>query len=128
MVKVELKMLPGEANATASFLRSKLGSEVTIRGSEIQIDAEKADEVKFLIKKFLHREGLDNYRVLSEGGVIRVVLEEKEEPRKDIDDKVKGVPPFPPLSSERLPLMQTVYPNYGSSPIEPLPKSKKKRN
>ena len=120
-------MLSGEANAAANFLRSKLGSQVTIRKSEIQIDAEKSDEVKFLIKKFLHREGLEAYRVTSESRVITVVLEKKEEPmRKNIDDKVKGVPPFPPLSSERLPLMQTVYPNYGSSPILP-PMRKKKR-
>ena len=123
---MELRMLPGEASAAANFLRSKLGSHVTIRGNEIQIDAEKSDEVKLLIRKYLHREGLETYRVLSESGIIRVVQEETEEPRKDVDDKVKGVPPFPPLSAEPLPLMQTVYPNYGSSPILPS-KNKKKR-
>ena len=120
-------MLPGEANAAANFLRSKLGSQATVHGNEIQIDVEKSEEVKLLIKKFLHREGLEAYRVLSDGGVIRVVQKEKEEPSKDVADKVKGIPPFPPLSPERLPLMQTVYPNYGSSPILPA-KNKKKRN
>lgn len=124
MLRVELKMLPGEANAAANYLRSKLGSQITIRRNEIRIYAEMSDDVKLLIKKFLHQEGLEAYRVLSEGGVIRVVQEEKEEPRKDAVDKIKGIPPFPPLSSERLPLTQTVYPNDGSSPI--LPPIKKK--
>ena len=128
MVTVEMKMLPREANAAADFLRSKIKSQITIRGKEIQIDAESADEVKFLIKKFLHREGLESYTVLSESGALRVVREGREEPvRKDVEDKVKEIPPFPPLSSERLPLIQTVYPNYGSSPILP-PERKKKRN
>lgn len=128
MIAVELKMLPGEANAAANFLRLKLKSQITLQGKEIQIDDGKADEVKFLIKKFLHRDGLDGYRVFSESGVIRVVPEEKEEHvHESRDDKIKGVPPFPPVSSERLPLMQTVYPNYGSSLVLP-PRNKKRKN
>ena len=116
MIAIELKMLPGESDATVNFLRSKLKSQITIRGKEIQVGDGNADEVEFLIKRFLHREGLDTYRVLRESGVIRVVPEEKEEPvHESRDDRIKGVPPFPPLSSNRLPLMQTVYPNYGSS-------------
>jgi hypothetical protein len=44
------------------------------------------------------------------------------------NDKVKGVPPFPPLSTERLPLMDIVYPNYASDRFEPPRKIKKGKN
>ena len=128
MVTLELKMLPGEASATWKFLQSKLKSQVQIRGEELVVDDEKADEVKLLLKKFLHQEGLEGYRVLSEKGILKVVPDELEKTRHEaLEEKIKGVGPFPPLSTERLPLMQTVYPNYGSSPILTERGKKKKR-
>lgn len=129
MLTIELKMLPGEANAATKFLQSKLQADIRVRGKEIEIDNEKADEVKLLLKKFLHQEGLTGYRVLSESGVLRIVLDERQQPYPDAveDDKIKGVPPFPPLSGERLPLMQTVYPNYGSGSSLPPPIYKRAR-
>ncbi|HZY47698.1 MAG TPA: hypothetical protein VFE96_07885 [Candidatus Bathyarchaeia archaeon] len=117
---VELKMLPGEATAATRFLQSRLGEAVKVQGNTVVIDDARTDNVKLLLKKFLHREGLADYRVISEDGMLKISLEEKKQSRQDsLENKVKGVPPFPPLSSERLPLMQTVYPNYSSEPMLP---------
>ncbi len=122
-------MLPGEADAATKFLRSKV-HDMNVHGRAAEIDNENADDVKLLLKKFLHREGLAGYRVLSESGVLRVVPDPRAQPSRDNDaddDKIKGVPPFPPVSSERLPLLQTVYPNYGSGTSLHSPRYKKAR-
>ncbi len=115
---VEFKMLPGEADAAARFLQSKMKNQIEVHGNRIEVDDEKADDVKLLLHKFLRREGLTGYRVLSQSGTIRVTPDNRIPPREErSDDKVKGVPPFPPLSQPTLPLMSVVYPNYMSQGV-----------
>lgn len=119
LVVVELTMLPGEARAATKYLQSRIQSQIKVDGNRIEIEDQKGLDVKLLLHKFLHHEGLTGYRVLSESGTVRVVPDDKpfrEEERED--DKIKGVPPFPPLSTERLPLMDVVYPNYTSDRLE----------
>jgi len=126
MVIVELRMLPGEARAATKFLQSKIPSGIKVDDNRIENEDEKGRDVKFLLHKFLHREGLDGYRVLSDSGTLKIVLDDKsarEEPQEN--DKIKGRSPFPPLSTERLPLMDVVYPNYTSNRLE-LPRKLKK--
>jgi hypothetical protein len=126
MVVVELKMLPGEAGAAIKFLRSKIPDGIKVDGNKIEIEDEKGRDVKLLLHKFLHHEGLDGYRVLSESGTLRVVSYDDSFPEDPPEnDKIKGISPFPPLSTERLPLMDVVYPNYASDRLEPLRKLKK---
>src|SRR5712692_8086017 len=113
MVFVELKMLPGEAEAAEKFLQSKVQGQIRVDGSRIEIEDEKARDVKLLLHKFLHHEGLTGYRVLSEPGILRIVPDSRASPEDEKkEDKIKGVSPFPPFSQERLPLMDVVYPNY----------------
>jgi len=129
MVLVELKMLPGEAAAATKFLESKLHS-IKVEGKALEIDDERADEVKLLLKKFLHREGLAGYRVLSEKGIVRIIPDEIEQSNRDKTDydKIKGIPPFPPpLGGTPLSIIQTVYPNYGPDSTILPPKYKKTR-
>lgn len=129
MVVVELTMLPGEAGAATKFLQSKIKSGMKVNGNKIEIEDEKGRDVKLLLHKFLHHEGLDGYRVLSESGTLKVVPDDdsaREEPPEN--DKIKGIPPFPPLSTERLPLMDVVYPNYTSGRFEPPRKLKKEKD
>ncbi len=114
MTTVELKMIPGEAEAAKNFLISRLGDRVTISKDRIEIIEENAIEAKLLLEKFLHRERLEGYRVLSQQGVVTVEPDERDVHEEPHPDKIKGVPPFPPLSRERLPLMDLVYPNYTS--------------
>jgi hypothetical protein len=95
LVTVELKMLPGEAGATTKFLQSKVQSQIKIDGNRIEIEDQEGLDVKLLLRKFLHHEGLTGYRVLSQSGTLKIApdnprgLEEKPE-----NDKIKGVPPF----------------------------------
>ena len=114
-------MLPGEADAVAKFLQSKMKDQIEVHGERIEVGQEKAEEVKLLLHKFLRREGLTGYRVLSQSGTIRITPDKTVPEREErSDEKVKGIPPFPPLSplpQERLPLMSVVYPNYMSQGV-----------
>ena len=125
LVTVELKMLPGEAGATTRFLQSKIQGNIKVDGNRIEIEDQQGLDVKLLLHKFLHHEGLTGYRVLSESGTLRIVLDDKPAHEATDDDKIKGVPPFPPFSKERLPLMDVVYPNYASDRLERSRKLKK---
>jgi hypothetical protein len=126
LVAAELKMLPGEAAAATRFLQSKIRGQIRVNGNRIEIEAEKGLDVKLLVRKFLHREGLTCYRVISQSGTLKVVPENEQAPEKQpADDKIKGIPPFPPLSAERLPLMDVVYPNYTSDRPRTFKKEKR---
>ena len=67
-----------------------------------------------LLRKFPHKEGLDGYRVLSEPALMKVEPDNRNLTEEPTHDKVKGVPQFPQLSREMLPLIDLVYPNYTS--------------
>ncbi|OLE87192.1 MAG: hypothetical protein AUF79_14640 [Crenarchaeota archaeon 13_1_20CM_2_51_8] len=108
-------MLPGEAQAATKFLQSKIQGQIKVTGNQIEIDDEKGLDVKLLLHKFLHHEGLTGYRVLSQSGTLRIVPDNAAAPEEQPEnDKIKGIPPLPPLSTERLPLMDVVYSNYTS--------------
>jgi hypothetical protein len=125
-VIVELTMLPGEATAATRYLQSKIPGQLKVDGNRIEIDDERGRDVKLLLNKFLHHEGLTGYRVLSQSGTLRIVPDNAPAPEEQPEnDKIKGLPPFPPLSTERLPLMDTVYPNYASDRLDPPRKFKK---
>jgi len=115
LVTVELRMLPGEAGPATKFLQSRVQGQIKVDGNRIEIEDEKGLDVKLLLRKFLHHEGLTGYRVLSQSGTLKIVPDNTPAPEKQPEnDKIKGVPPFPPSSTERLPLMDVVYPNYTS--------------
>ncbi len=126
MVIVELKMLPGEAGAATKFLQTRIPGGIKVDGNRIEVEDAKGRDVKLLLHKFLHHEGLEVYRVLSDSGMLKVVPYDDSAPEEPPEsDKIKGIPPFPPLSTERLPLMDVVYPNYTSNRFEPPRKLKK---
>lgn len=111
-------MLPGEADAAAKFLQRKIQGQVEVHKSQLRVSDDKSEEVKLLLEEFLHREGLRGYRVLRDPGMIRVAPDNRERPHEEVkDDKVKGIPPYPPLSKPTGPLMSVVYPNYLSEGV-----------
>ena len=121
-------MLPGEAGAATRFLQSKVQGQIKVDGNRIEIEDEEGLDVKLLLRKFLHREGLTGYRVLSQSGTLKIVPDNTLAPEEQPEnDKIRGVPPFPPLSTERLPLMDIVYPNYTSDRPDLYPKPKKRK-
>ncbi len=51
-------MLPGEAGAATRFLQSKVQGQIKVDGNHIEIEDKEGLDVKLLLRKFLHREGL----------------------------------------------------------------------
>ena len=93
LVTVELRMLPGEAGAATEFLQSKVQGRIKVDGHHIEIADEKARDVKLLLRKFLHHNGLTGYRVVSRFGTLKIVPDnvpvQEEQPE---NDKIEGIP------------------------------------
>ena len=79
VLKVELKELHDRASEATQFLKSKVEGKMKIKGTQLQIEGARHKEVKLQLHKFLHHQGLDQYRVLSQSGVLEVRPPEKHE-------------------------------------------------
>jgi hypothetical protein len=79
VLTVELKELHDRASEATQFLKSKVEGKMKIKGSQLQIEGAKTKEVKLLLHKFLHHQGLTHYRVLSQSGVLEITPPEKHE-------------------------------------------------
>jgi hypothetical protein len=79
VLTVELKELHDRASEATQFLKSKVEGKMKIKGSQLQIEGAKTKEVKLLLHKFLHHQGLNHYRVLSQSGVLEITPAEKHE-------------------------------------------------
>ena len=79
VLTVELKELHERASEATQFLKSKVEGKMKTKGSQVQIEGAKTKEVKLLLHKFLHHQGLNHYRVLSQSGVLEVTPPEKHE-------------------------------------------------
>jgi hypothetical protein len=77
VMTVELKELHDRASDATQFLKSKVEGKMRTKGTQLQIEGAKTKEVKLLLHKFLHHQGLNHYRVLSQGGVLEVTPPEK---------------------------------------------------
>src|SRR5712691_6755222 len=77
VLTVELKELHDRASEATQFLKSKVEGKMKTKGTQLQIEGAKTKEVKLLLHKFLHHQGLNHYRVLSQGGVLEVTPPEK---------------------------------------------------
>jgi len=77
LLTVELKELHDRASEATQFLKSKVEGKMRTKGTQLQIEGAKTKEVKLLLHKFLHHQGLNHYRVLSQSGVLEVTPPEK---------------------------------------------------
>src|SRR5437899_8874299 len=77
VLTVELKALQDRSSEAAQFLKSKVEGKMKTKGTQLQIEGAKTKEVKLLLHKFLHHQGLNHYRVLSQSGVLEVTPTEK---------------------------------------------------
>jgi len=77
MLTVELKELHDRASEATQFLKSKVEGKMKTKGTQLQIEGAKTKQVKLLLHKFLHHQGLNHYRVLSQSGVLEVTPPEK---------------------------------------------------
>src|SRR2546427_11137860 len=76
---VELKELHDRASEATQFLKSNLEGKMKTKGTQLQIEGARHKEVKLQLHKFLHHQGLDHYRVLSQSGVLEDRKQEKHE-------------------------------------------------
>lgn len=93
---VELKELHDRASEAAQFLKSKVEGKMKTKGTQLQIEGARTKEVKLLLHKFLHHQGLNHYRVLSQSGILEVTPPEKHVAREP--ERV-GSPPTAPQTT-----------------------------
>ena len=79
VLTVELKALQDRSSEAVQFLKSKVEGKMKTKGTQLQIEGAKTKEVKLLLHKFLHHQGLNHYRVLSQSGILEVTPPEKHE-------------------------------------------------
>src|SRR5256885_14204705 len=79
VLTVELKELHDRASEATQFLKSKVEGKMRTKGTQLQIEGANTKEVKLLLHKFLHHQGLNHYRVLSQSGVLEVTPPEKHD-------------------------------------------------
>src|SRR5436853_7217496 len=77
VLTVELKELHDRASEAAQFLKLKVEGKMRTKGTQLQIEGAKTKQVKLLLHKFLHHQGLNHYRVLSQSGVLEVTPPDK---------------------------------------------------
>ena len=77
VLTIELKELHDRASEAAQFLKSKVEGKMTTKGTQLKIEGGRTKEIKLLLHKFLHHQGLNHYRVLSQSGVLEVTPPEK---------------------------------------------------
>ena len=73
---MDLARLPGKIGSAVDFLREhvkSLNGRVSTKGNQIQVEGLKHKEVKLLLHKFLRHNSLDDYRVLSQSGILEIV-------------------------------------------------------
>jgi hypothetical protein len=93
---VELKELHDRASEATAFLKSKVEGKMKAKGTQLQIEGARTKEVKLLLHKFLHHQGLDHYRVLSQRGILEVTPPEKHVMHEQARE---GSPPTSPQTS-----------------------------
>jgi hypothetical protein len=93
-LRVDLGELEDERESLSSFLRAKLGVDVTSSGNKVLVDSENlsSEELKRLVNKFVyHRNLMNRYWVALEGGVVKI-NKFKHSEKKEKREK-KGTPP-----------------------------------
>ena len=63
MIVVDLKRLGKQAGPAIRYLNSQLDEPITARGALVQLRSTKAKSVKMVLHKFLHQNGMEEYRV-----------------------------------------------------------------
>ncbi len=120
MIVVRLEKIHGQVKPLAEFLRATLAESVRIKGSEIQITAANHKQVRLTLHKFLHKSGLDDYRIVSNAAVFQLLLPEKPHKQSSSGnvDAGAGISPFSPY---RMNLTSAVeFPNYPPVPARKL--------
>lgn len=73
METVDFSRIPNELNDASVFLKGHVEGKVRISKHQLLIDGPSHKELKLLLHKFLRHKDLDQYRVLSQAGILEIV-------------------------------------------------------
>jgi hypothetical protein len=73
MAVVKFDKIKDKISDFQAFVKEKKGIEGKIDGNSIEYPEMKSETLKLLTKKYLHKQGLEDYRVLSQSGVLTIV-------------------------------------------------------
>ena len=75
METVDFGRIPNELGDAADFLKSHVQGKVRISKHQLLVEGPSHKELKLLMHKFLRHKQLDDYRVLSQSGILVLVPE-----------------------------------------------------
>ena len=86
MLTIDLKRLGKQAGPAARYLTAHLEESGRVKGSKVQLTSTHPKAVKLSLRKFLHDNGLDKYRIVSPSPGLVEVLGPKIEKRHHLPD------------------------------------------
>jgi hypothetical protein len=75
METVDFSRIPNEMNDAADFLKGHIQGRVRASKHQLLVEGPSHKELKLLLHKFLRHKQLDEYRVLSQSGIMEIVPE-----------------------------------------------------
>jgi hypothetical protein len=82
MVTIDLRQLNKNAGPAVEYLRSRLGEQIKVKGSQVSLSHTSPRAAKLLLRKFLRQLRLEGFKVLSvHSGLIEVRAPENEKRR-----------------------------------------------
>jgi hypothetical protein len=118
LVVIEFKKLPAESQLAAQFFKSRIDLPLSLSGSRVLVEGGRPKDLKLLLHKFLHRRGLDGYRVVHQSGGLAVLPPEKRRVSHHKEEERPRMEGLSPYSPYRMNPMTTVeFPNY--PPVQP---------
>jgi len=70
---VDFSRIPNELDDAVLFLKGHVQGKVRVSKHQLLIDGASHKELKLLLHKFLRHKQLDDYRVLSQSGILELV-------------------------------------------------------
>lgn len=119
METVDLSKIPDELSDAVAFLKGHIEGKVRISKHQLLIDGPSHKELKLLLHKFLRHKALDEYRVLSQAGILEIVPEHSHHEAGTRE----GGGTVPPVAAT----MPYYFPG-GSGPTRASKKVKKRKN
>ncbi|MEM0052659.1 MAG: hypothetical protein QXL89_00470 [Nitrososphaeria archaeon] len=80
MVTVKFEKIKEKVAEFNAFVKEKKNIEGHIEGETVNFDNLDRDNARLLIKKFLHKIGEKDYRIISKKGVLTIVEKKKFKP------------------------------------------------
>src|SRR6267143_3203100 len=118
MVTIDLRQLNKNAGTAVEYLRSRLGEQTKVKGSQVSLSHTSHRAAKLLLHKFLRQLRLEGYRVLSVNSGLIEMRAPKDQKRR----RVRTIEGAKPSAWETIPdLWYTTPPGI----IRPAKRSKR---